>query len=149
MNVSITATRRILNGDRLKISQALAALPPSKLYVGGCRGGDCEVARLALMLRHQVHTVIPGEWAQLCVHWKGYLYKTTNRAPHTTSWEQMPESDEPYRRRNERLVELGPDLLLAFPDKAEQQPRSGVTMTINIARRAGVEVLPKILHGAT
>ena len=68
-------------------------------------------------------------------------------APHTTTWEQMDPTDEPYRRRNKRLIELGRDLLLAFPNRQEQEAHSGTTMTINIARRAGVPVEVNILHG--
>jgi predicted Rossmann fold nucleotide-binding protein DprA/Smf involved in DNA uptake len=45
---------------------------------------------------------------------------------------------DPYRRRNERMVK-GADLLIAFV-KGEKFYRSGEWMTVNIARKMGVEV---------
>lgn len=157
--IGVTATRRVREVEP-SITLDLVDLPMSVFVVGGCYGGDCLVAREALRIGHQVHTVLPTRFGQLCPHWKDFLHGADSTItwdgsrdlPHTTTWEMMePSEDEPYRRRDARIVELSTRRLFAWPDRREQQAYSGVTMTINIARRAGKEVLVRILHpvGAT
>jgi len=156
MDVAITATRHIRQTtDTPVIEDELRALESSTLYVGGCYGGDCVVAQAALRVGHKVHTILPTPIEQLCVHWKNFQRLIADNLavrPHTTTWEYADphgrSRPEPYRLRNEKLVKRGKDLLLAFANRQEQEPRSGVTMTINIARRAGVPVKVVILHPA-
>lgn len=159
--VAITATRNVAPVE-VKIHQALAVIAMNRtaptvdtIVVGACRGGDCIAALAALALGFSVHTVVPGDRSQLCAHWTWYFSIPSERLamapqPHTTTSEFMPRSrgSAAYRSRNERMVELA-DSLLAFPDRTEQQPFSGVTMTINIARRANKPVSSVILHEST
>jgi len=51
---------------------------------------------------------------------------------------RLPVTSEPYRKRNEAMV-TGADLLVAFV-KSRSFYRSGEWMTVNIARKLGVEV---------
>jgi hypothetical protein len=126
------------------------ALPVSRIYVGGCLGGDCLAARYAQEAGHHVHTILPTIWSQLCVHWKEFVQGERRTIPHSDTWELTREvSSEPYRDRNTLIVQRGNDLLVAFPDKRPQQARSGVTMTINIAKREGVPVRVRVLHAKT
>jgi hypothetical protein len=148
VNVGITATRRTRPGEPI-IKEEMHELSHSTIYVGGCLGGDCLAARYALEAGHRVHTILPTIWDQLCEHWKEFTKGYRHLVPHTTTWELTPESREPYRARNTLIVQRGNDLLVAFPDKRPQQARSGVTMTINIAKREGVPVKVRVLHAPT
>jgi len=130
--------------------EEIHALPLSTIFVGGCLGGDCLAARYALEVGHRVHTILPTIWSQLCTHWKEFVKGERKLVPHTTTWDMLdPGAVEPYRARNTLIVQRGNDLLVAFPDTRPNQPRSGVTMTINIAKREGVPVRVRVLHAKT
>jgi hypothetical protein len=52
----------------------------------------------------------------------------------------LPPSREPYRDRNEKILEYT-DVLIALPlHPEEEQPRSGTWMTIRMAKKAGIPV---------
>jgi hypothetical protein len=152
--IAVTATRNVRPVEP-RIHQAFHVIAAQglvdRVVVGACRGGDCQAAQVAKAEGFSVHTVIPGDRSQLCDHWKVFLAapdEDTRPAPHTDSYEAMPpeKGSIAYRHRNERMVELSDAGLIAFPDRTEQQAYSGVTMTINIARRVGKPVQSVILH---
>jgi len=149
--IAITATRNV-SASEPRIHQALYVIHSQGLVdraiVGAARGGDCLAAVDALALGFTVHTVVPGDWGQLCPHWSVFLRTVGMEAPHTTTYELMKREagSVAYRHRNERMVVLADAGLLAFPDRGPQVPYSGVTMTINIAHRMGKPVQSVSLH---
>jgi|SRR5215472_9381436 len=149
--IAITATRSVLASEP-RIHQALyvihAAGLVDKVIVGAARGGDCQAAQAAIALGFTVHTVVPGDWGQLCPHWREFVTTVGVAPPHTTTHELMKREagSIAYRHRNERMVGLADAGLLAFPNHSEQAAYSGVTMTINIARRLGKPVQSVRLH---
>jgi hypothetical protein len=157
MPIAITATRNVRFVEphmwqAFKVLESSSDTFGSAVIVGACRGGDCQAASIAIASGFTVHTVVPGDRSQLCTHWNEYFRSVPLdplvSPPHTTTFELMPtgSGSAAYRARNTRMVELGSDGLLAFADTAEQQMYSGVTMTINIARRMGRSVSTVILH---
>lgn len=136
MVIGFTATRHVRGeSDEAVIDRVLLDLWSEgirDIVTGGCYGGDAVIAAAAKARGFRVHTVLPAVMAQVDGRWK----------EHCTTWEQTAMTAEPYRTRNERIVALA-DRLVAFPERAEDDPRSrrsGTWMTVRIARRAGKPV---------
>jgi len=130
-SVGFTASRKFLEGNEYGLANWLESmrltirdLRASRFVTGGCVGGDAIIAKLLKELHpHVPHTVVvPGDTSQ--VDWAAVaLASSVIHMPANTS----------YRQRNERIVALS-NRVVAFWNG---DTRSGTTMTVNIARRAG------------
>lgn len=140
MRIAFTGTRKLQPGDAAKIAAVIEALPQdAELITGACVGVDAHIARVGHALYRQVHTVVPSNGSQVDPAWMHYCTSATVLGP---------GAPEPYRERNEYMVERC-DRLIAFPDREEShgsQRRSGTWMTVRIARAAQKPVEIHILH---
>jgi predicted Rossmann-fold nucleotide-binding protein len=137
--VGFTGTRRLGAEQRERVREIVCALPANtRIVVGGCIGVDDFVAWIARNDGQWVHGVIPADRSRVAPGWEDVC---------DTFEEMAPGTD--YRARNQRIVELS-DRIIAFPEAAEDDPRSrrsGTWMTVRIARRAGKPVHVEVMDG--
>jgi predicted Rossmann fold nucleotide-binding protein DprA/Smf involved in DNA uptake len=131
--VGFTGSRHVTADMQEAIKKILLELHPEATVVtGACVGVDSYAAYRAWVLPFmKVHTIVPADHSRLDPYWRD----------HCDTFEHMPPGTD-YRARNERIVELS-DRLIAFPEHAEDDPRSrrsGTWMTVRIARKAGKPV---------
>jgi hypothetical protein len=98
----------------------------SQIVVGGCRGLDAAISRIATYLQYHVTTILPADHSQVDRYWKEYT---------TDHMQCMGGSD--YRYRNTVMVRMGSQLEV-IADKEEVpsgKDRSGTWMTKRIWMR--------------
>lgn len=143
MKIGFTGTRHSLELHQQRLVESvLVSLLPTMTYgiTGACYGVDAFVAKwLAQNSDAQQIIIVPA---------KRELVDTTLYAlPRAVLIEMPVMGDErsnnslPYRRRNEKIVELS-ERLVAF---YKGNPHSGTKMTMNIAERQG-KLTPGDIH---
>lgn len=129
--VGFTGSRSLTEKDRWILEPAIEAIPDRVVIVtGACVGVDAQIARIATEHRKYVHTIVPADRTRVDPFFVDYC----------VSYEEMPPSSEPYRDRNQRIVDYS-NVLIAFPAYKEEHPksrRSGTWMTVRMARKQGV-----------
>lgn len=130
MNIGWSGSRNALPCDEWLVNQAVEEYcgQGHTFITGGCVGIDAMVAEAAFRRGERVHTIIPSNLS-LVDPW--FLCRCT-------TYEYMAQ-DSTYRDRNLRIVESS-DLLVAIPESASNQ-RTGTWQTINLAQKAGLEVV--------
>ena len=129
--VAVSGTRLLAIEDRPRLYQVLLTVSQQEtLLTGACVGVDTVMAQMAYTGGWRVFTVVPANRSQVDPSWSKWC----------SAFEIMPPSPEPYRARNERLIQLA-DRLIAFPAYVEDDPRSrrsGTWMTIHLAEQYSV-----------
>lgn len=134
MYVGVTGTssenEAVMERNTIRIRKAFALLDPTKhkIVTGACIGVDALAARIAKELGFKVLTIVPANRSKVDPQWRDFCDE---------SIEMQAGTD--YRARNDLLVHHS-ELLLAFPSGWWLNPRSGESMTVNIAKRRGVPV---------
>lgn len=130
MIFTFTGPRALTERQASYVRQSVRGLlkPGDIAVVGVCVGTDALIAHTAYAIPGvHVHAVVPANRSQIDPDWRKYC---------DTS-EEMPPSEDPYRDRNKRMVDIG-NSLVGYPARPEKEsPRSGTWMTIRLARKAG------------
>ena len=106
-------------------------------FTSGCAwGGDTAGLRAAREISFPlIRLTVPSEW-----HHEALVWQFENEiAPHYSGRIIVERVPGGYMRRNDRTISHT-DTLLAFPETATQEIRSGTWATVRRARKAGCEV---------
>ncbi len=143
MKIGFTGTRHALEFHQQQLVESvLVSLLPTMTYAitGACLGIDAFVAKwLAKNSDVQQIIIVPAK--------REAIDTTLYALPRAVIIEMPVVGDEsrngslPYRRRNEKIVELS-DRLVAF---YKGNVKSGTKMTMNIGERAGI-LSPSDIH---
>lgn len=110
-----------------------------RFVYGGCRGGD-EAIAIWMTNYHKPkathHVIIPANRSAVAEWWK------YNNAAEPFPYVEYMKDGTDYKARNQAIVRMS-DLLIAFPEYREEDPRSlrsGTWQTIRLAKKANIPV---------
>ena len=134
MNLGFTGTRSTVNviGTRLATLdhhfRYLVDSGYNALHHGDCIGMDALAHELGVLYEYLIYIHPP-------INNKYRAFKDRQKRD---AWVSPPK---PYRQRNQEIVDAS-DYLIAVPEDPNNiNPRSGTSMTINMAKRKGIPVM--------
>ena len=113
-----------------KLQQRLPDTVRATVITGACIGVDAVIAEVAYLAGFYVHTFVPANLSKVDLRWP----------MHCSAYTQVANGREPYRLRNQAMVDAA-DFLVAFPGTPEKWPdgslsREGTWMTVRMADKA-------------